>query len=101
MEDRMIAEIQVSPRPGGTAENPYAHIEAAIAVVEASGLTYEVGAMGTTVQGSPDAVWALLRTVHEAALASGADGVTSHVKLGQGAGDGGPSIADLVTKFRA
>jgi len=97
----MLAEIQVSPRPGGDAENPYAHVEAAIAVIEASGLTYEVGAMGTTVEGSPDEVWALLRAVHEATLRAGAVGVTSHVKVGQGADDAGPSIIDLVGKFRA
>ncbi len=97
----MIAEIQVAPRPGGTTAQPYAHVDAAIAVIRDSGLTYEVGAMGTTLQGQPDEVWAVLRAVHEATLAAGADAVTSHVKVGQGADDAGPTIADLVTKHRA
>ena len=45
----VIAEIQVAPSPPGTAENPHAHVEAAIAVIQASGLRYEVGALGTTL----------------------------------------------------
>lgn len=97
----MLAEIQVSPRPGGSAAQPYAHIEAAIAVIERSGLVYEVGAMGTTVEGPPEDVWALLRAVHESTLAAGAHGVTSHIKVGQGRGDAGPTITDLVSSFRA
>ncbi|PFG35841.1 uncharacterized protein YqgV (UPF0045/DUF77 family) [Flavimobilis soli] len=97
----MLAHIQVSPRPAGTADQPYAHIDPAIAVIQDSGLVHEVGAMGTTVQGSPDEVWALLRRVHEATLAAGARGVTSHIKVGQGADDDGPTIEDLVAKFRA
>ena len=53
----MIAEIQVAPSPPGTAEDPHAHVEAAIAVIQASGLRYEVGALGTTLEGDADAVW--------------------------------------------
>lgn len=97
----MLAHIQVSPRPAGTDSQPYAHIDPAIAVIQDSGLVHEVGAMGTTVQGAPDEVWDLLRRVHEATLAAGAEGVTSHIKVGQGVDDLGPTIADLVTKFRA
>ena len=96
----MLAEIQVSPRPAGTPENRYAHVDAAIAVIQSSGLTYEVHALGTVVEGSPDEVWALLRRVHEAALAAGATSTASVIKVGQGAEDGGPTIADLVTTFR-
>ena len=47
----VIAEIQVAPSPPGTPEDPHAHVEAAIAVIQASGLRYEVGALGTTLEG--------------------------------------------------
>jgi uncharacterized protein YqgV (UPF0045/DUF77 family) len=77
----VIAEIQVAPSPPGTAENPHAHVEAAIAVLQASGLRYEVGALGTTVEGDDDAVWATLRAAHEAMLAAGATGGISHIKV--------------------
>jgi uncharacterized protein YqgV (UPF0045/DUF77 family) len=77
----VIAEIQVAPSPAGTSENPHAHVEAAIAVIQASGLRYEVGALGTTLEGQADAVWATLRAAHEAMLAAGATGGLSHIKV--------------------
>lgn len=96
----MIAEIQVLPRPAGTADNPYAHVDAAIAAISASGLAYEVGGMGTTFEGTPDAVWALLREVHEATIAAGAEGCLSVIKVHGAAADDGPSVQDLVGKHR-
>jgi uncharacterized protein YqgV (UPF0045/DUF77 family) len=77
----VIAEIQVAPSPPGTAEDPHAHVEAAIAVLAASGLRYEVSALGTTIEGEDDAVWATLRAAHEAMLAAGATAGISHVKI--------------------
>ena len=77
----VIAEIQVAPSPPGTTENPHAHVEAAIAVIQGSGLRYEVGALGTTLEGDADEVWATLRAVHEAMLAAGATGGLSHIKV--------------------
>jgi uncharacterized protein YqgV (UPF0045/DUF77 family) len=96
----VIAEIQVLPRPIGTADNRYAHVDAAIATVKASGLSYEVGAMGTTVEGTPDAVWALLRQVHDATTTAGAEACLSVIKVSGGADDAGPSVHDLVGKHR-
>jgi uncharacterized protein YqgV (UPF0045/DUF77 family) len=77
----MIAEIQVAPSPPGTPEDPHAHVEAAIAVIKASGLRYEVGALGTTLEGEADEVWATLRAAHEAMIAAGAAGGLSHIKV--------------------
>jgi len=79
----LIAEIQCLAQPAGTRDDRYAHIDAAIAVLRASGLRHEVGALGTTVEGEPDAMWPLLRRVHEACLAAGADSVVSVVKLAE------------------
>ena len=77
----VIAEIQVAPSPPGTADNPHAYVEAAIAVLQNSGLHCEVGALGTTLEGEADAVWDTLRAAHEAMLIAGADGGLSHVKI--------------------
>jgi uncharacterized protein YqgV (UPF0045/DUF77 family) len=74
----VIAEIQVAPSPPGTPEDPHAHVEAAIAVIKASGLRHEVGALGTTLEGEADEVWATLR---EAMIAAGATGGLSHIKV--------------------
>ena len=79
----LIAEIQVAPSPPGTPEDPHAHVEAAIAVIQVSGLRYEVGALGTTLEGSTDEVWATLRAAHEAMLAAGATAGISHVKIAE------------------
>ncbi|MGK2966533.1 MAG: thiamine-binding protein [Tepidiformaceae bacterium] len=95
----MIAEIQVLPTPPGTADSKYAHVEAAIGVIEASGLKYEVGALGTTVEGEADAVWALLRAAHEAVLAAGAGSVVSVIKVGESS-SAGMTIEGLTGKFR-
>lgn len=77
-------EIECLPTPPGTADNRHAHVEAAIALIQASGLHYEVDALGTTVEGDPDAIWALARSVHESCLTSGADSVVSILKMAEG-----------------
>ncbi|MFQ1003766.1 MTH1187 family thiamine-binding protein [Modestobacter sp. SSW1-42] len=81
MTGTVIAEIQVAPSPPGGADDPHAHVEAAIAVMQASGLRSEVGALGTTLEGDADTVWATLRAAHEAMIAAGATGGISHVKV--------------------
>ena len=97
----MIAEIEVLPTPAGTAEETYANVKAAIAVIQASGLPYEVEPLGTTFEGDPDAVWATLRSVHEATLDAGADRVVTVIKVFQGRDDAGPTVDDLVGGFRS
>lgn len=97
----MIAELQVLPRPSGTDDDPHAHVEAAIAVLAASGLHHEVSALGTTLEGPPDAVWAALRAAHEATLVAGATFTISVIKLAEGVDDGGPTMDRLTAKFRA
>jgi uncharacterized protein YqgV (UPF0045/DUF77 family) len=77
----VIAEIQVAPSPAGTPDDPHAFVEAAVRVIQASGLRSEVGALGTTLEGDADAVWATLRAAHEAMLAAGATSGLSHVKV--------------------
>jgi len=78
---QVIAELQVVPSPPGTGTSRWAHVDAAIDIVAASGLRFEVGPLGTTIEGPPDALWAALRHAHEATLAAGADGVITVIKL--------------------
>lgn len=96
----MLAEIQVLPQPAGTSEQPYAHVDAAIAVIAASGLRHEVHALGTVLEGPPAAVWEVLRQVHEATLAAGASATATVVKLYEGAADT-PAMDALVAPHRA
>jgi uncharacterized protein YqgV (UPF0045/DUF77 family) len=92
----VIAEIQVGPSPPGTEKDPHAHVEAAIAVIQASGLRYEVGALGTTIEGEADEVWATLRAAHEAMIAAGATGGLSHIKVASV----NRTMDSLIRKFR-
>jgi uncharacterized protein YqgV (UPF0045/DUF77 family) len=92
----VIAEIQVAPSPPGTPDDPHAHVEAAIAVIQASGLRYEVGALGTTLEGEADEVWATLRAAHEAMITAGATGGLSHIKVASV----NRTIESLTHKFR-
>lgn len=96
----MIAEIQVIPRPAGTAADRYKHVDAAIAVIQASGLRHEVHAMGTVVEGPPERIWPLLQAVHQATLEAGAERTLSIIKVSGAAQAGGPRVDDLVGKFR-
>jgi uncharacterized protein YqgV (UPF0045/DUF77 family) len=98
----MIVEIQCLPRPGGTPQNPHAHVEAAIAVIEASGLNYEVGPLGTSIEGRPDELWPVMRAAHEACLAAGADTAIAVIKVFEAATPADDRTIDsLVAKFRA
>jgi uncharacterized protein YqgV (UPF0045/DUF77 family) len=96
VSDQVIAEIQVSPSPPGTPDDPHAYVEAAIAVIQGSGLRSEVGALGTTLEGDADAVWATLRAAHEAMIAAGATGGISHLKVATV----GRTMDSLTAKFR-
>jgi uncharacterized protein (TIGR00106 family) len=96
----MIAEIQVIPRPAGTATDRYKHVDAAIAVIQASGLRYEVHGMGTVIEGPSHKIWPLLQAVHQATLEAGAERTLSIIKVSGGSEPGGPSVDDLVRKFR-
>ena len=97
----MIVEIQVLPNPPGTPASRWAYVEAAIAVVASSGMRYEVGPLGTSIEGSADDIWPLLRSIHEATLAAGADGVVSVIKVEE-TGDPSrqPTMADLTSPHR-
>ena len=96
----MIIEIEVLPQPAGVAGDPYRHVEAAIAAIAGAGVTYEVGALGTTYEAPPEVAWALARRAHEACLSAGAASVVTIVKLAEAAGDEGPTMAALTAKFR-
>jgi uncharacterized protein YqgV (UPF0045/DUF77 family) len=98
----VLVEIQCLARPAGTPANPYQHVEAAIKVIQDSGLIYEVGALGTTIEGDPERVWPVLRAAHEACLSSGAEGLISVIKVSQSAaGRPASTIQSLTGKFRA
>lgn len=81
---QLIADLQVLPSPLGTQENQYKHVDAAIAAIASSGLEHSVNALGTTIQGPADDVWATARAAFDAAIASGATSEMMVLKVYQG-----------------
>ncbi len=96
----MIVEIECLPTPPGTDASPYAHVEAAIAVIQESGLKYEVSPLGTTFEGEPDSLWPVVRGVHEACLEAGARSVVTIIKAFESSRADGPTMTSLTSKFR-
>lgn len=96
----MLINVHVSPTPLGDERGTYANVEAAIRIIEHSGLEFEVGALGTTVQGSADELWPLMRRLHEACLESGASKNMTHIRIFETGDDViEASMADLAARI--
>ncbi len=80
-----MASITVSFEvlPGGLAakQEVYRAVDAAIAVVAQSGLSYKVSPMETTIEGEYDTIMALIKQAQEAVLTAGADRVFTLIKV--------------------
>lgn len=86
--------------PGGLADKPavYAAVDAAIAVVAASGLPYVVSPLETTIEGEYDAVMAVIKQAQEAVLQAGASRVFTLIKVDYD--PHGSSIDEKLAKYR-
>ena len=83
-----MAEIFITPL--GTGESTIREfIRALVPRVEASGLAYQLTAMGTLVEGPLDRVLALVRDLHTATFdaAGGTDRVVTHLRLDERRGE--------------
>ncbi|MEI7555531.1 thiamine-binding protein [Candidatus Chlorohelix sp.] len=78
----VIADLQVLPNPlTNDPSAPYAFVDKAIAVIEQSGLKYQVGPLGTWVQGELEAVLALVPAMTKAMRLAGASKVITIIKI--------------------
>lgn len=76
----MIASFSVYPLGQGTSLSRF--VKKGVSVVENSGYTYEVGGMATTVEVPDlDALFALVKKVHAAHVAEGAQRVVIDLKV--------------------
>ena len=76
----MIAQLSVYPIGEGTSLSRF--VKKGVAVIEQSGYTYELGGMGTTVEVPDlDALFGLVKKVHEAQVAEGAHRVVIDLKV--------------------
>jgi uncharacterized protein (TIGR00106 family) len=90
----VVAEFSVTPMVEG-ALKPF--IDVAIDQIEKSGLNYEVGPVGTVIEGSLDSVVEAIKQAHQAVLSKGADRVVTDIRID--AKKGGISIEEEVEDY--
>ncbi len=96
----MLIHVHVAPTPLGDDTGRYACVEGAIRVIENSGLEYEVGALGTTVQGPAERLWPLMQELHDACFTAGAHTVMTHIRILQAKDDQiEASMSDLAARI--
>lgn len=73
-----VAEFSVTPIVEGSLRE---YVKLAIEEVSKSGLSYEVGAMGTTIEGELDQLLEVVSKAHQAVRAAGAGRVITSVRI--------------------
>jgi uncharacterized protein (TIGR00106 family) len=86
--------IQVLP----LTDDAFPIVDEAIAVIEQSGLRYEVGPMETTIEGPLDALMEVAKQAHLACMQAGAQQVVTVIKIADARG--GTTIDEKVGKYR-
>lgn len=77
---KALAEIQIIPIGSGVSVRN--EVARAREILESSGLTTEVHAYGTNVEGDVDAIFAAIKTIHETLHDEGTPRLSTIVKLG-------------------
>jgi uncharacterized protein YqgV (UPF0045/DUF77 family) len=93
---RINAAIQLLPLKGEG--DKYATIDKAISMIRESGLTYKVCPFETVVEGSSDAVYALIRRIQEDTLKNGCEELLINVKIHAATRD--LAILDKLQKYQ-
>lgn len=77
-----MAIVEVSVVPLGTAKTSVSdEVAGAVAVLQASGLSYELTAMGTIIYGDLDKILATVRAMHESCFLRGVQRVVTQIKI--------------------
>jgi uncharacterized protein (TIGR00106 family) len=77
-----MAVVEISVTPLGTAGSGVSqYVAACVDVVAKSGLSFQLTPMGTILEGELDAIFAVLRAMHEVPFAKGAARVSTLIKI--------------------
>lgn len=90
--------IQVLPR--SKEKGTYDLVDVAIEQIQKSGLKYQVCPFETVVEGRYDEVMALVKSIHEAVYAAGADEMITNIKI-QTRKDQDVFIVDKMEKYES
>lgn len=94
---KVMVDLCVIPIGVGVSLSEY--IVACQKIIRAAGLTHEMHAYGTNIEGEWDEVFAVIKKCHEAVHALGAPRITTTIKLGTRV-DRPQTLADKVTSVR-
>ncbi len=79
MKNIINVAIQVLPRSGS--KGTYELVDVAIGLIQKSGLVYRVCPFETVIEGGYDEVMKLVKDIHEAVYAEGADEMIANMKI--------------------
>jgi len=96
MEYKINAAIQVLPR--AATKGTYELVDIAIELIQKSGLNYRVCPFETVVEGYYDEVMSLVKDIHEAVYAGGAEEMITNMKI-QTRQNQDVFIADKMNKY--
>ena len=74
-----VVEVSITPLGMGTSVSRY--VAGCVKIVRESGLKYQLTPMGTIIEGDIDAIFGILRRMHEAPFGEGAVRVSTLVKI--------------------
>jgi uncharacterized protein (TIGR00106 family) len=94
MEKTVNVSVQVLPLH----PDPFPIVDRAIAVIDASGVKYEVGPLETTMEGDLDALLEIAKAAHKACFVDGVEHVVTFIKIADAVE--GSTIEEKVSKYR-
>ena len=101
-----MAVVEISVAPLGTASpGVSSYVAACVEIVAASGLIYQLTPMGTVIEGDIDAIFAVLREMHEVPFGKGAERVSTLIKIDdrrdQGSHDMQGKVDSVMNKLKS
>jgi uncharacterized protein (TIGR00106 family) len=95
---KMSRTVNVSIQVLPLTSDPYPVVDRAIAIIQGSGVKYEVGPMETTLEGELDELLEVVKAAHRACFTEGVERVVTIVKIADAVS--GTSIEEKVAKYR-
>ncbi len=92
-----IVNIALQILPSSKTIHPYTLVDAAIAVIAASGLKYMVTPFETVMEGSYDEIMEVVKQAQEACYEAGAESLMTYIKIQSSTED--LSIEDKMEKY--
>ena len=96
MNNTVNIALQILPTSKTT--HPYSIVDAAIAVIAASGLKYRVTPFETVMEGNYDRIMEVVKLAQQACYDAGAENLMTYLKI-QSNGNGDVSIEDKMGKY--